>query len=190
MAILLNDTTFLWMAILLLISLLIIFFVILWYLIRVMRVDREVAGVLPRSAAEGSSPTGMPDEVVSGGGVCPAPASSIPECHHEIDILKADSDIRENMNALKQKYRLDSITLASEDGLVIASSDQEGGRIAAENSQIMKKMQKPEDDRVHLFRMYYRGSPLIVVIRAEKPLSPVWLSSIEDDARKILNWWL
>ncbi len=186
MAIMVNNTTVLYIGIILLITLLIVFVIIFLYLITV---RREVAEVLSRPAAEITSRS-TSDECVSGGGEIPGQASSIAECHHEIDIFKSYSDIGENMKALKKKYGLDSITLASEDGLVIASSDPEGSRLAAEYSQIIKKLQEPAGSRIHLLKMHYRGSPLIMVIQTEKPLPPVWFSSIEDDARKILNIWL
>lgn len=187
MAIMLNDTTVLSIGIILLIILLIVFVIILIYL-ATMR--REVAEVLSRPPTVVTSHSVIADECVPGGYESPVRSSSIPECHHDIDILRTTSDIGENMKALKEKYRLDSITLASEDGLVIASSELEGSRLSAEYSEIMKKMQEPADSRIHLLKMHYRGSPVIMVLQTDKPLPPVWLSSIEDDARKILNIWL
>jgi hypothetical protein len=186
LAIIMNNTTVLYIGIILLITLIIVFFSIFLYIISV---RREVAEVLSRTASDITSRS-VSDECVSGGGESPGRELSTAECHHDVDIFKAYSDIGDNMKALKKKYELDSITLASEDGLVIASSDLEGSRLAAEYSQIMKKLQEPVDCRIHLLKMHYRGSPLIMIIRTEKPLPPVWLSSIEDDVRKILNMWL
>jgi hypothetical protein len=94
------------------------------------------------------------------------------------------------MEALNQKYGLESITLASPDGFVIASSDPDARQIAARYSHMAKKGMKPEDSRIQVFEMYYRGSPLTGIIRTNHPIPATWLSSIEEDARKILNWWL
>lgn len=117
-------------------------------------------------------------------------APPIPENHAFIDILEDRTDIRRNMEALSKKYGLMAITIASPDGLVVASSDPDASTIAAKYSHMNRTGAKPQDPRVQLFEMHYRGSPLIGIIRGEHPLSPAWLSSLEEDAKKILNVWL
>ena len=173
---------------LLVLVLLITCFGMLIYLIRVNRGMETLIAAMKRSRSGPvvrSPEPGSPQKEDGRPVISPAP-----ECHRDIDILENGSDIRLNMEALNQKYGLESITLASPDGLVIASSDPDARQIAARYSHMTKEGMKPEDSRIQVFEMYYRGSPLTGIIRVDHPLPATWLSSIEEDARKILNWWL
>lgn len=173
---------------LLVLVLLITCFGMLMYLIRVNRGMEALIAGMKRSRTSPVARSTEPGPVQKDqGDPVTAPA---PECHRDVDILENNSDIRRNMEALNKKYGLGSITLASPDGLVIASSDPDAQQIAARYSHMMIKGLKPEDARIQVFEMYYRGSPITGIIRVDHPLPAAWLSSIEEDARKILNWWL
>jgi hypothetical protein len=182
------NTILLLTASILLLILLITCFGMFWCLIRINRGMETMIAAMRRQ----QSPSGTrPPEATSlqEGDVRPVPCAA-PECHRTVEIFRDCSDIGRSMEALTEKYSLDSITLASPDGLVIASSDPDADQIAAQYSHMMKKGTKPEDPRTQVFEMHYRGSPLVGIIRVGHPLPATWLSSIEEDARKILNWWL
>jgi hypothetical protein len=172
---------------LLVLVLLITCFGMLMYLIRVNRGMEALIAGMKRSRTGPVERSPEPGPQKDEGVPVTAPA---PECHRDVDILENSSDIRQNMEALNKKYGLGSITLASPDGLVIASSDPDAQQIAARYSHMKKKGLKPEDARIQVFDMYYRGSPITGIIRVNHPLPASWLSSIEEDTRKILNWWL
>jgi len=172
----------------LLLILLITCFGMFWYLIRVNRGIETLIATMRRQ--QSPSGTRSPEATsLQEGDVRPV-IRAAPECHRTVEIFQDRSDIRRSMEALTDKYSLDSITLASPDGFVIASSDPDADQIAAQYSHMIKKGTKPEDSRTQVFEMHYRGSPLIGIIRVDHPLPATWLSSIEEDARKILNWWL
>lgn len=182
------NTILLLTATLLLLILLITISGMFWYLIRV---NRGIQTLIAAMRNKQSVPvTRSPEDSSPQKGDERPLTSPAQECHRTVDILQDRTDIQRNMEALGEKYGLDSITLASPDGLVIASSDPDADQTAAQYSHMMKEGTKPEDSRIQLFEMHYRGSPLIGIIRVDRPLPATWLSSIEEDARKILNWWL
>jgi hypothetical protein len=179
--------------IILLIILLFTSFFLLWYLTRLNRgMEMLIAAIRRQWLFHDSKLT--EDASTQKGEGHPlsqnAVTSSRPDAHREVDILQEGSDIRRTMDALREKYGLESITLASTDGLVIASSDRDAAKIAAQYIHVMKKGMKMEDSRIQVFEMYYRGSPIIGIVRSDRPLPSTRLSSIEDDTRKILNSWL
>ena len=178
---------------LLLLVLLIICCGMLWYLIRQNRALETLIAAMQRkrSAPVVTLPeTTSPKTENAQSLAQPEVMHPAPECHRTVDVLQDRTDIRRNMEAIGEKYGLDSITLASPDGLVIGSSDPDAVPIAAQYSHMMKRGIKPEDSRMRVFEMHYRGSPLIGIIRVDHPLDTPWLSSIEEDIRKILNLWL
>jgi hypothetical protein len=182
------NSILLLITIVLVLVLLITCFCMFVYLIRVNRSMKTLITALNRS---GTGTVGRPPEAAAPPGEDDLPVTPpVPACHRDVDILEDHTNIRRNMEALNQKYGLESITLASPDGLVVASSDEDAHQIAAQFSHMTKKGMKQEDSRIQVFEMYYRGSPLTGIIRTNHPIPDTWLSSIEEDARKILNWWL
>jgi hypothetical protein len=168
--------------------LLIIGFVILWYIIQVQRrLDTLIAITQRQRPAPAMKPAeagpSIKEDVNQN-------VAATPYCNHIVDVLEDRTDIRKNMESLGKKYGLESITLSSPDGLVIASSDPDASEIAAQYSHKVRLGIKPEDSRVQVFEMHYRGSPLIGIIRSDRPLPAGWLSPLEEDVKKILNWWL
>jgi hypothetical protein len=180
-------------ATLLLLILLIVCCGMLWYLIRQNRAMETLMATMQRkqpvpvtTPPETASPqTEKGQSLAQPGAMRPAP-----ECHRTVDILQDRTNINRNMEAIGEKYGMDSITLASPDGLVIGSSDPDAVAIAAHYSHMIKLGIKPEDSRMQVFEMHYRGSPLIGIVRVDHPLDAPWLLSIEEDIRKILNLWL
>jgi hypothetical protein len=108
-----------------------------------------------------------------------------------IDLIKNRQDITASLQALARKYSLSEITIATDDGLVFASSagrDVEAD--AAKFSQIRGRESPPDDPDVTLFELNHKGSHLIGIIRTENELPQNWKKEIGGDTKGILQWWL
>jgi hypothetical protein len=115
---------------------------------------------------------------------------TVPQVPRSIEILEDRSDMMKNMQALAEKYYLDSITLATTDGLVVASSGSNAQTDAAQYSHMYKKGETLDDPKVQLFGLNHQGSSLIGIIKKKQSIPDYWAKMIEDDTKKILNWWL
>jgi hypothetical protein len=112
------------------------------------------------------------------------------ESPRSIEVLESTTDIMKNFQSLRDKYYLDAFTLATNDGLVVASSDRDAQADAAQYSQVFTLGEKPTDPAVRLFGMSHQGSSLVGIIKTNRSIPDSWMKSIEDDAKRILNWWL
>jgi hypothetical protein len=102
--------------------------------------------------------------------------------------LRDEGDISRNMKAFIEKYRFDSFTLASVDGLVIASTSADSQGDAANYSQLFKDgIQSPEPGTT-IFGMSHHGSTIIGIIRGGRPVPIPLPGEIESDANNILRW--
>jgi hypothetical protein len=109
----------------------------------------------------------------------------------KIDLIKNRVNITDSMRALAEKYFILEITLASDDGLVIASStDRDMQADAARYSQIVKRQEAPEEPGVSLFELYHKEAHIIGIIREERDLPSTWKKEIREDTKGILEWWL
>ena len=124
--------------------------------------------------------------------VTTSPQTSIPEqTPKKIDLLKNRVDITDSLKALAEKYFVREITLATDDGLVLASS---GGRDvqtdAAKFSQIVKRQMAPDEHGVTIFELYHKETHLAVIIRSDKDPPWNWKKEIMEDTKGILQCWL
>ena len=124
--------------------------------------------------------------------VTTTPQKSIPEqSPKKIDLLKNRVDITDSLKALAEKYFVREITLATDDGLVLASS---GGRDvqtdAAKFSQIVKRQMAPDEPGVTIFELYHKETHLTVIIRSDKDPPWNWKKEIREDTKGILQCWL
>ena len=100
-------------------------------------------------------------------------------------------DIMASMRALGQKYNLAEITIATDDGLVLATSAKRDVEFdAVHYSQVVQLMASPSEPDVTLFELWHKGSHLIGIIRTTRHISPVLKEQIRDDTKVILQWWL
>jgi hypothetical protein len=116
-----------------------------------------------------------------------------PEIHlKETELIKDRGDITGSLRALAEKYSLSEITLATDDGLVLASSAQYDVQAdAAKFSQIAKHQSPPDEPGVTLFEMYHKEAHIIGIIRAgDFDLPQNWKKGIREDTKVILQWWL
>lgn len=109
----------------------------------------------------------------------------------DVELVRNRQNITASLRALVEKYSLAEITLATEDGLVFASSSDHDVQLdAVKFSQIMKHQAPPDEPDVTLFELLHRESRLVGILRRERELPPSWKRMIRDDTKAILQWWL
>lgn len=100
-------------------------------------------------------------------------------------------DIVASMQELARKYVLAEITVATDDGLVIATSASRDVEFdAVHYSQVVQLMTSPSEPDVSLFELHHKGSHLIGIIRSSRHIHPILKEQIRDDTKVILQWWL
>jgi|GEM_PF-6626143 len=110
-----------------------------------------------------------------------------------IDVVKGS--LQESMVTLTQKYRLDSVTLASQDGLVIASTGKAPEQDAAVYSglfqELYKVKQEPyyyvESKDVSLYSVESGSSRVIGVAHRKGAMPPEELKAIREDTKSVVD---
>lgn len=110
-----------------------------------------------------------------------------------IDVLKGT--LNESMNAMVEKYRLDSLTLASRDGLVIASTSKTPDEDAAVYSNMFQDLNKKtpntyfyvDSKSIHLYSVDIANSSIIGVIRKPGTMSQDIVMAMKEDSRRIAD---
>ncbi|MDY6930976.1 MAG: hypothetical protein SVJ22_03555 [Halobacteriota archaeon] len=113
-----------------------------------------------------------------------------------IDVVDTQG-IPESMDALTRKYSLESITIASEDGILIASSSIRGDEEAAEFSFIFHETQKIRSTSfislieigVYIYSIDSRDGSILCIIRSENNVDKHRIMKIGEDAKSILKCW-
>jgi hypothetical protein len=126
--------------------------------------------------------------------VAPGPERKVPETlrtgagYGRKADLHDEGDISKNMQAFAKKYQLDSFTLSSDDGLVIASTSADGQDDAANYTQSFRSgIQSPEPG-ITIFGMAHHGSTIIGIMRSTRPMPIPVPGDLETDANNILIW--
>jgi hypothetical protein len=117
-----------------------------------------------------------------------APKTVVPA----IDVVKGS--LSESMMTLTQKYRLESLTLASQDGLVIASTGKAPEQDAAVFSGLFQELYKVkhepyyyvESKEVSLYSVE-GGFTIIGVAHRKGALAPDEVKAIREDTRKVID---
>jgi hypothetical protein len=110
-----------------------------------------------------------------------------------IDVVKGS--LSESMTTLTQKYRLGSLTLASQDGLVIASTsktpDQDAAVYSGLYQELFKVKQEPsyyvESKAVNLYAVESGAQKVIGVASRKGSLAPEEVRAIRDDTKKVID---
>jgi len=109
----------------------------------------------------------------------------------EIDLITGRENLDSSMKALATRYSLESFTLATEDGLLFASSGSStAGMDAAQFSERYRTGNTAGIPGITIFRMEHAGSGLIGIIRSEMPVLERRAEKIKADTKDILNWWI
>jgi flagellar biogenesis protein FliO len=172
--------------------------ILIWLQIKKIQKQREPIAEGPASheifklVSQVKYPSGVTVEQGSIHNVTAIPQKSQSEqTPKKIDLLKNRVDITDSLKALAEKYFVREITLATDDGLVLASS---GGRDvqadAAKFSQIVKRQMAPDEPGVTIFELYHKETHLTLIIRSDKDPPWNWKKDIKEDTKGILQCWL
>lgn len=105
--------------------------------------------------------------------------------------MQQHPDIFSSLREVCRKYGLAELTLATDDGLVLATSASRDVEFdAVHYSQVVQLMTTPSEPDVSLYELQYKGSHLIGIIRANRHVPPIMRERIRDDTKVILQWWL
>jgi hypothetical protein len=110
-----------------------------------------------------------------------------------IDVVKGS--LAESMMTLTQKYGLNSLTLASQDGLVIASTSKTPDQDAAIYSGLFSELHKVkketyyyvESKEVGLYSIDSGAGKIIGVAHRKGALAPEVIRSIGEDTKKVID---
>lgn len=145
-----------------------------------MRISRQVTSLYSRlreRAIKEKAPAAAPP--------APLPAEESPA---DIDVLAGSGEMGAALRTLVRKYSLGSLTLATTDGLVVATSGgSDAESDAAHYSSAFVRGVSPSEKEITLFSVNYRGSPLVGVIRSSKSIPRSWMDGIEKDVIRILE---
>ena len=121
----------------------------------------------------------------------PAPAREAPVQRApapEGDLLENCHDLEHCLHALAERYALDSFTIATSDGLVLASSGGESAQVDAARFSLQNGGE--DSAGMALFGIDHKGSALTGIIRSSARISPDDRKRIERDTQDILNKWV
>ncbi len=106
----------------------------------------------------------------------------------EINILEKGQNLQQCLLAIAEKYSLDSFTIATSDGLVLASSI--GDTAAEDAARYGRNYDGTVPEGVTLFSLTHKGSELTGIIRSEHNRTGGFQKRIENDTKDILNKWI
>jgi len=108
----------------------------------------------------------------------------------EIDLTNDSLSIIESLNRLCQKFSIETCTLASTDGLVVASSFAGGTRDAAYFSNLYLREKTTHQGDITIAPLKYKNHDLIFIIRSQRNLNSEEIEAIKSDEKRILSFWL
>ena len=94
------------------------------------------------------------------------------------------------MRTVAERNNLDSITVATNDGLAVISTRPDPYEEAALFSAIPPAGSTDNGRGIRRFSMNFRGIPLVGIVRSEQEPSPNWMANVEDDVKIILSLWI
>jgi hypothetical protein len=110
---------------------------------------------------------------------------------NEIDCLKDSADLNESLAMLAGKYSLDEITLATSDGLLLASSRKTSSADAvARYTGMYAENVQPWPPGVMLFGLEHKGSFLVGIVKKTGLLVQEPDQDMVRETKDILNWWI
>ena len=107
-----------------------------------------------------------------------------------VDILTESPGIQVSIHRLSEKYDLSDFIITTLDGLVVVSLYPGSSDEAARSSDLYRRKKKPDSPNVTFLEIAHRGEAMLAIVRSGHPLSPEERKGIDEDARKILDWWL
>jgi hypothetical protein len=105
-------------------------------------------------------------------------------------LLKRHNSIEESIRALADLARVESITLSTRDGLVVASNSGDAQSDAATYSYRMNKGEEIEDPGVTMWQIDHKAGTLIGIARSKERIEGERWAFMKENVSKILNYWL
>jgi hypothetical protein len=106
------------------------------------------------------------------------------------DVIHGRKTIAESMQALCDKYSLDSCTIATRDGLVVTSSLDDAEEEAAQYSYLYVNGIAPHDPFIRLLGLSYHGGEVVGIVKGQDKALARSPQTLEDELQTILDWWL
>lgn len=102
----------------------------------------------------------------------------------------AMGSLEEAFGAIGRKYGLESVTLATADGLLIASTKPGSEDEAARYSHLYLQGKLRGENGIELLGMSHRGETVIAITRSSAPLSDDQRNALEKDIQNTLQHWV
>ncbi|MDD1677646.1 MAG: hypothetical protein LUO93_00490 [Methanomicrobiales archaeon] len=116
---------------------------------------------------------------------------TVPILPKDMDLLiKRHNSIEESISALAELARVEGITLATRDGLVVASNHRDAQQDAATFSHLINKGGVNSDPGVKLWQIEHKAGTLIGIVRSKEQLAGEKWAFMKENVSKILNYWL
>lgn len=119
------------------------------------------------------------------------PVTARKERKRAFDASRDAPDIPTGMQNLCSIYGLDSLTVSSPDGLVIASSGHPGAVTEAAQFSYAYQTGTPIDEAgVMVFPVDFNASPLVGILRSNAEVQASSIASLQKDLVKLLEKWI
>ncbi|HVP97212.1 hypothetical protein [Methanoregula sp.] len=120
--------------------------------------------------------------------VAQSPAKPRPR---QIDCLSGRADLGESLQALAEKYSLEDLTLATADGLLLASSGKKpSADTVARYAGMYAENVQPRPPGIMLFGLEYKGSPLVGIAKTRDLYPQEPEQDLISETKDILNRWI
>jgi len=105
-------------------------------------------------------------------------------------LLKRHNSIEESLRALVDLSQVQAITLATRDGLVVASNYPDAQSDAATYSHMIKEGSIPEEPGLKIWQINHKTGILIGIARTKGSIEGEKWAFMNENVIKILNYWL
>jgi hypothetical protein len=105
-------------------------------------------------------------------------------------LLKRHNSIEESIRALSELAQVEWITLATRDGLVVASNYANAQQDAATYSYLINKGGENGDPEVKIWQIEHKAGTLIGIARSKEQIAGERWTFMKENVSKILNYWL
>ncbi len=105
-------------------------------------------------------------------------------------LLKRHNSIEESIRTLSELARVEGITLATRDGLVVASNYGNAQEDAATFSNLINQGGENNDPGVKIWQIDLKAGTLIGIVRSKEQITGERWAFMKENVSKILNYWL
>jgi hypothetical protein len=120
----------------------------------------------------------------------PATLSSTSASSRDLDTLNSTTNLSQSLNGLAKKYSLDEVTLATADGLLIASSGSPHEEVIARYCGSHRDPAKRPPVGIRMYDMEHRGSSLVLIAKIPKNATAAPEQVLVHETKDILKWWM